>query len=128
MPSRPVRVPDELGFWEGADRHELVIQQCADCGTRRHPPVPMCGACGSLHAEYAPSEGKGRVLSWMLSHHPNRPDDPPTVVILVELDEGVRIVSNLVDPPGPGPYEELRVEVDFVDLEDAVIPVFRAQP
>jgi 3-oxo-4,17-pregnadiene-20-carboxyl-CoA hydratase alpha subunit len=128
MPSRPVRSRDELGFWEGADRHQLVIQRCADCGTRRHPPSPMCGACGSLATDYEASSGRGRVLSWMLSHHPNRPDDPPTVVILVELEEGIRVVSNLVDPPGPGPYEDLTVEVDFADQDDAVIPVFRASP
>ena len=128
MPSRPVRLRDELGFWEGADRHELVIQRCAECGTRRHPPGPMCGACGSLRTEYERSTGKGRVLSWMLSHHPNRPDDAPVVVILVELEEGIRIVSNLIDAPGPGPYEELPVEVDFIDHEDAVIPVFRPRP
>lgn len=128
MPSRPLRVQDERGFWEGADRHELVIQRCTDCGARRHPPAPMCGQCGSLNTGYEPSAGTGRVLSWMLSRHPNRPDDPPTVVILVELDEGIRVVSNLVDPPGPGPYEELLVDVDYIDHDDAVIPVFRARP
>jgi uncharacterized OB-fold protein len=125
MPSRPVTVRDELGFWEGADRRELVIQRCTGCGTRRHPPAPMCADCGSLDFTYEPVQGTGRVLSWILSRHPNRPDDPRRVVILVELDEGLRVVSNLVDPPGPGPYEDLPVEVDFVDEEDAVIPVFR---
>lgn len=86
----------------------------------------MCGACGSVASDFEASSGRGRVLSWMLSHHPNRPDDPPTVVILVEMEEGVRVVSHLVDPSGLGPYEDLAVEVDFVDQEDAVIPVFRA--
>jgi uncharacterized OB-fold protein len=64
----------------------------------------------------------------MLSHHPNRPDEPPTIVILVELEDGVRIASNLVDQAGPGPYEDLAVAVDFIDQEDAVIPVFRPAP
>lgn len=128
MPARPMRSRDEVGFWEGADRHELVIQRCPECGTRRHPPVPMCGSCGSLTAEFEPCSGRGRVVSWILSHHPNRPDDPPDVVVLIELEEGVRLVSKLVDPPGPGPYEELAVLVDFSDHDDAVVPVFRAAP
>jgi uncharacterized OB-fold protein len=86
----------------------------------------MCGACGSVTSDYEASSGRGRIVSWMMSHHPNRPDDPPTVVILVELEDGIRVVSNLVDPPGGGPYEDLAVEVEFDDQDGAVIPVFRA--
>lgn len=126
MPTRAVRSRDEVGFWEGADRGELVVQRCLTCGTRRHPPVAMCGACGSLEATWSACSGRGRVASWMLSQHPNRPDEDAVVIVLVELDEGIRVVSNLVDPPGPGPYEGLAVEVDFVDVEDATLPVFRA--
>ena len=126
MPARAVRSRDEIGFWEGADRRELVVQRCRACGVRRHPPVPMCGACGSLDSEWSACSGRGRISSWILSHHPNRPDDEPAVIVLVELDEGLRVVSNLIEPPGPGPYEGLAVQVDFVDIEEATLPVFRA--
>lgn len=126
MPARAITSRDEVGFWEGADRHELVVQQCVSCGARRHPPVAMCGECGSLDVAWSACSGRGRVASWMLSQHPNRADDDPVVIVLVELEEGVRVVSNLIAAPGPGPHEGLEVEVDFIEIEDATLPVFRA--
>ena len=124
MPSGRVSRAD-VAFLEGAEQGLLLIQRCGDCGVPRNPPVPMCGECGSVAQEYEPSPGRGRVLSWIRSRHPNRPDDPPTDVILVELEEGVRLVSNLVDVSGPGPFEGLEVVVDFRPVDGRMLPVFR---
>ncbi len=118
--------PDDAFFWDGAADDRLLIQRCADCGTLRHPPAPMCGTCGSLAWDTQEASGRGRVFSWMFSLHPNRPDDAARIVILVELDEGVRMVSNLVDPPHPGPYDDLTVEVVFRDDRGTRTPFFRA--
>ena len=117
--------PDDAFVWDAAADGRLVIQRCADCGTLRHPPAPMCGRCGSLAWDTAASGGRGRVYSWMYSLHPNRPDDEPRIVVLVQLDEGVRLVSNLVDPPHEGPYDDLPVVVDFRDVRGTRTPVFR---
>jgi uncharacterized OB-fold protein len=126
MAEAPVVAPDEVFFWDGVAEGKLLIQRCADCGALRHPPAPMCGDCGSLAWDTQPSSGRGRVYSWIESHHPNRPDEAPRIVILVELDEGVRLVSNLVDAPHAGPYEDLDVEVVFRPRDDGVtMPYFR---
>jgi uncharacterized OB-fold protein len=117
--------PDDAFFWDAVAEDRLVIQRCADCGTFRHPPAPMCGTCGSLEWDTLEASGRGRITSWIVSLHPNRPDDAPRVVILVQLDEGVRLVSNLVDAPHRGPYDDLRVVVEFRDDRGARTPFFR---
>src|SRR3954470_13202687 len=87
---RPVSRDDQF-FWVAAAEGRLVIQRCADCGTLRHPPAPMCGTCGSLEWDTAESAGRGRIVSWISSLHPNRPDDAPRIVILVQLEDGTRL-------------------------------------
>ncbi len=62
-------------------------------------------------------------MSSILSRHPNAPDETPRVIVLVELEEGVRLVSNLMDGGSP-PFEDMAVEVDFLQTDDAVVPVF----
>jgi uncharacterized OB-fold protein len=116
---------DDAFFWEAAAQGRLVIQRCADCGALRHPPAPMCGVCGSLRWDTAVSSGRGRIVTWISSIHPNRPDDEPRIVILVHLEEGTRLVSNLVDPPHAGPYDDLPVMVEFRDDRGARTPFFR---
>ncbi len=117
--------PDDAFFWDGAAEDRLLIQRCVDCGVLRHPPAPMCGNCGSLDWETLEASGRGRIYSWMFSLHPNRPDDTARIVILVQLEEGVRVVSNLVDPPHEGPYDDLDVEVEFRDDRGTRTPFFR---
>jgi uncharacterized OB-fold protein len=116
---------DDTFFWDGAAEGKLLIQRCSDCGTLRHPPAPMCGNCGSLASDAAESTGRGRVVSWMSSLHPNRPDDEPRIVVLVQLEEGTRLVANLVDAPDAGPYEDRAVHVDFRDVDGTTMPCFR---
>jgi uncharacterized OB-fold protein len=64
-------------------------------------------------------------VSWITSLHPNRPDDEPRIVVLVQLEEGTRLVANLVDPPDAGPYDERRVQVEFRDVDGTPTPCFR---
>jgi uncharacterized OB-fold protein len=123
LPRRASR--DDEFFWDAAAEGRLVIQRCADCATLRHPPAPMCGVCGSLRWDTQESSGRGRVVSWITSLHPNRPDDPPRIVVLVQLEEGTRLVSNLVDVTDDGPYDDLPVVVDFRDDRGALTPFFR---
>ncbi len=117
---------DDTLFWAGAVERELVVQRCESCGVLRHPPTPMCAACGAVGVVGATLSGCGRVLSWIFSHHPNAPDEPPRVVVLVELAEGLRVVSNLVDPLPAMGYNDLDVIVDFMEVGSAIVPVFRA--
>ncbi|MEN8184978.1 MAG: OB-fold domain-containing protein [Myxococcota bacterium] len=119
-PAKPTRLAPPLGhdnawWWEGIERGELLIQRCQACGTLRHPPRPMCGQCQSLDWEGMPSCGSGTVYSYTVLHHPKVPGyEYPLAVALVELEEGTRIVANVVgcDPEAleVGMKVECRIE------------------
>ncbi|MFF9406143.1 bifunctional MaoC family dehydratase N-terminal/OB-fold nucleic acid binding domain-containing protein [Streptomyces anandii] len=134
---RPVVNRDNAGFWEGVERGRLLIQRCTGCGTLRHPWLPGCNACGCLEWDTVESSGEGTVFSYVVMHHPPFPAfDPPYAVVLVELAEGVRMVSNVVGVP----YDKVRigmpVEAEFRrygtdagagDESPFVLPVFRVR-
>jgi uncharacterized OB-fold protein len=112
-------------FWTGVAEHRLLIQRCASCGTLRHPGVPMCGACQSLDWDTQDASGRGTILTWIVSRHPTEPDAEPRVVALVELEEGVRLVSNIVDA-APGTVDNgLPVELTFATYDEVTLPQFR---
>ena len=132
-PPRPVPDPDISGapFWEAAARHELVLQTCASCGTIRHPPRPMCPVCNSMEYTFEQASGRGRIWSWVIAHAPVLPSfaqKVPYNVVVVELDEGVRMVGNLFDVDNDAIEEGMPVTVDFDDVEEGVsLPVWRPQ-
>jgi uncharacterized OB-fold protein len=126
----PIPNQDDAFFFEGAAEGRLLIQRCADCGTVRHPPAPMCARCGSLVADSIESTGRGTIHSWILSRHPSQPDAEPRVVVLVDLEEGTRLVSNLVDVPLDAVETGQAVEVCFVTYDTGegttlALPQFR---
>jgi uncharacterized OB-fold protein len=116
---------DDRYFWDGVQRHELLLQRCAECHTLRHPPVPMCGRCHSLEWDTQPARGRGAVHSWILSHHPTEPDAEPRIVVLVDLEEGVRFVSNLLDVDAADVRNEMPVELCFAEIDGVLLPQFR---
>ncbi|WP_275562889.1 OB-fold domain-containing protein [Streptomyces sp. 5-6(2022)] len=124
---RPVINRDNAGFWEGVARHQLLIQRCLDCATPRFPWLPGCGACGSQRWEAVEASGAGTVFSYVVMHHPPFPAfDPPYAVALIELAEGVRMVSDITGVP----YDKVRigmpVELEFLRVDEELeLPVFR---
>ena len=89
---------DTAFFWEGTAAGELRIQHCPACGTLRHPPGPMCPSCGADKPDYIVASGRGEVFSYVVHHHPQVPGKTlPFVVALVELEEGVRMLGELID-------------------------------
>ena len=93
---RPAVGRDNAFFWEGVEQGELRIQQCGGCGVLRHPPAPMCGGCGSTEHGYVVASGSGVVYSHVTHHYPPLPGvDLPHTVLLVELEEGVRVITEL---------------------------------
>ncbi|MFF1447535.1 bifunctional MaoC family dehydratase N-terminal/OB-fold nucleic acid binding domain-containing protein [Streptomyces sp. NPDC058274] len=125
---RPVINRDNAAFWEGVGRHRLLIQRCEGCGTLRFPWLPGCNACGCLEWDAVEASGEGTVYSYVVMHHPPFPAfDPPYAVGLIELAEGVRIVSNVVGVP----YDEVRigmpVRLRFERYDEELeLPVFSA--
>jgi len=98
----PQVTPDTAFFWAGTAAGELRIQRCAACGALRHPPGPMCPACGiPSDGSYLVAAGTGEVFSYVVHHHPPVPGKRlPLVVALVQLPEGVRMVGEM---PGVRP-------------------------
>lgn len=99
---RPWSPPGELtrGFWDAAAEHRLVIQRCDECGTWRHYPQERCPQCTSDAWTWQAVSGRGTIYTFTVTHqafHPYWADRVPYAVATIELDEGVRLVSDL--PP-----------------------------
>jgi uncharacterized protein len=116
---------DDEYFWAGVDQDRLLVRRCIECSLLQHPPTPMCPRCGSVQWDVQELAGRGFVYSWIVSRHPTRPEDSPRIVALIELDEGMRLVSNLrgIDPADV--RNGMRVEVGFGAIDGVKLPQFR---
>jgi hypothetical protein len=125
----PQVTPEMRPFWEAARRHELVVQRCRGCGTHRFPARDICSRCLSREAGWVRVSGRGTVFSWATMHqvyHPGFAADVPYAVIVVELEEGARLVSNLVACAPGEIVAGMPVEVVFEDVTPEVtLPKFR---
>lgn len=138
VPDRPQPDPSALteGFWAAAREHRLVVQRCDGCERLRHYPTPMCPECHSEAWTWTPLSGGGVVYTFTVTHqafHPAWADRVPFAVTTIELDEGVRMVSDL--PPDDVDRVAIgaRVECWFEDhhLDDGTtfaFPRFRLAP
>jgi uncharacterized OB-fold protein len=121
--------PDMAPFFEAAHRHELVVQRCAKCRALRFPARAICSRCLAREASWAPMSGRGTVFSFAIMHqavHPGFAAEVPYAVVVIELEEGVRLLSNLVDCPLADLRIGLPVEVVFDDVTaDVTLPKFR---
>ncbi len=129
---RPVINRDNAGFWQGISAHRLLIQRCGACGTLRFPWLPGCNACGSSEWETVEASGEGTVFSYVVMHHPPFPafstsgEAGPYAVALVELAEGVRMVSNMVGVPCEKVRVGMAVRLEFLRADPELeLPVFR---
>jgi uncharacterized OB-fold protein len=121
----PVPDADDQFFWDGVAAHTLLLERCASCKTKRHPPSPMCAVCLSTERETFEATGRATVYSWIASHHPSEPDAEPRIVALVELEEGVRLVTNLQDVALGDVRPGMPVELFFAEVDGTVLPQFR---
>ncbi len=119
---QPAPAVDGLGaeFWEAADRHELVVQQCNACSTFQWGPEWICHQCHSYDLGYAGVSGRGRIFSWERVWHPVHPalqQATPYLVVLVELPDAgnVRMVGNLLGEPTQDVAIGAEVEAVFED-------------
>ncbi len=100
-PAKPLPKLDPVskGFWDLANRGRLSVQRCDGCGDRHYPGAPVCPRCLSKEQSWEPVSGRGTLLSWVRFHRAYWDGfvaDIPYVVILVGLEEGPVMVSNLV--------------------------------
>jgi uncharacterized OB-fold protein len=115
-------------YWDGLSAGELKLQSCADCGSLRYPDAPCCPECLAVEYSWRPVSGKATLWSWIVMHQryfEAFDELRPYLVAQVKLDEGVLMISSLVDPP-----EDLQIDVplqvEFVASPSGrVIPKFR---
>jgi len=132
QPAPPFPTTDALTepFWAGARAGKLVIQRCPDCGLYIHLPRPVCRRCQSMDVAHEEVSGRGTVYSFTETRkafHPFFVDRIPYLVVVVELEEqpGLRLVSNLVGVAEPDVRFGMPVTVGFEQLApELTIPVF----
>jgi uncharacterized OB-fold protein len=126
---RPYIDFDNQGFWDGVKERKLVFQRCRDCGLFVHRPRPMCPRCLSTSKEWVPSEGKGKVYCWVNFVYANVAYPGikvPYPVAVIEMIEGVRMISNLQGIEPGDVYIGMPVEVVFDEIaDDLTLPKFK---
>lgn len=128
---RPVMDRWTTPFWEGASRHELVIEQCQSCGHYIHPPFPECTVCRSPAVGFVKVSGRGTIHQRAIVESAvvtGFEDDVPYACLTVELVEqpGLIVAGNLIDAPPREAVIGRAVEVAFLTESDGFTrPVFR---
>jgi len=122
--------PESRPFWAAARRHELVLPKCRACGTLFYYPRAACPSCLSSDLDWQRVSGRGRLNTFTVVHRglPNFALGTPYVIAMVDLDEGPRLMTNLIDvDPDPAKLAiGMALEVVFRDLSDDVaLPLFR---
>ena len=129
--TKPVPRPDEASqpFFDGAKQHNLMVQRCTSCGTLMWPVKHWCFHCMSMELEWTQVSGRGTLYSFTLMHqvyHPAFASEVPYNIAEVDLEEGLRILSNIVDCPNADLNIGMPLLVTFEDVSDNVtVPKFR---
>jgi len=130
-PAKPLPQLEGLAgeFYDWCDKRELRFQRCRGCRAWRHVPRDLCAECNSWDWDWEPSSGRGTVFTWTVVNramHPAFVNDAPFAAVVVELEEGVRLLSHVVDCPPDALEIGLPVEVVFETTSDEVtLPKFR---
>ncbi len=124
---RPALTQDNAFFFEGTQAGQLLIQRCASCATLRHPPRPACAACGSFEWDTVESSRKATIFSFVVVHHPQVPSfDYPLPIATVELEEGTRLVVDVIGATGDELAIGMPGTVELVAVDDELtLPMFR---
>ena len=125
----PTPTPDTEPYWEGTRRGELRLQRCASCSNVFFYPRSACPRCGSSEVAWFTATGHGRLHTYVISHRaaPGFEDEVPYAIAVVELEEGPRLLTNIVGVSNtPEALElDMDLEVDFEPRGDQAVPVFR---
>ena len=129
--SKPLPVATEWSrpYWEGARQHKLLLKKCGNCGEIDHPPYLFCTNCMAEEHEWIEASGKGTLYSYAINTF-GVPfpfwDDMPYVLAIIDLDEGPRVISNIVECDLDRLENQMRLEVVFDDVSPEVtLPKWR---
>src|SRR5258706_850271 len=121
--------PEAKHAWDGTQAGDLRLQRCDACAIVYSPPRPFCPACASRKVSVFKASGKAKLYSYVIHHRPVPGFTPPYAIAVVELDEGPRMMSNIVDCPQTPEALELamKLQVAFEKLSDNITrPLFRS--
>lgn len=125
----PVKTPENAPYWESAKAHALKLPRCSSCGHFRHPPADHCSSCLSDEAEWREVSGRGTLYSFTIVHQrydPSFADSLPYNIAVVELEEGPRLVSNVVDVDNQSLRVGMPLTITYDDITDEfTLPKFR---
>ncbi len=129
-PRRPLPrpTPETQHFWDGTRERELRLQRCDACGKVYFPPRPFCPGCASREVSVFKASGRGILYSYVINHRAAPGFEPPYSIAVVELDEGPRMMTNIVGTPQtPEALQlDMPVEVVFERFGDEItLPLFR---
>ena len=125
----PQATPETQPFWDATARGELHLQRCRPCDAHYFPPRPFCPTCQSEDVAWEPVSGRGRLHTYVINHRPapGFEEEAPYAIALVELDEGPRLMANVVGVPATPEALVLDMEltVTFEDQGGMQVPKFR---
>jgi uncharacterized OB-fold protein len=125
----PRPTPETRPYWDGAAAGELRIPRCRPCGEPFMYPRAHCPRCASADIEWIKASGRARLHSYLIAHHPAKgfEDEAPYAVAVVELEEGPRMMSNIVGVPNDPEHLvlDMELEVVFDKHGDVAVPKFR---
>jgi uncharacterized OB-fold protein len=128
----PAVTEDGAPYWEGCRQGELRVQRCDACGHVRFPPALVCPKCLAAEHTWIATSGKARIYSFIVVHRPQHPGffaDAPYNVAIVELAEGIRLHTNIVDCANEDLRIGMPVVVTFQKVDDEItLPKFRPAP
>lgn len=124
---QPTVYPETRFYWEGAKAGQLMLQRCTPCDRAYFPPRPFCPECGSRDVTVVQASGRATLHSYVINHMPAPGYEPPFTVAAVTLEEGPRMMTNIVDcPADPAALTlDMPLEVTFEARGDMAVPVFR---
>ena len=124
----PQPSPETQHFWEGTKAGELRLQRCDACSHVYFPPRPFCPSCASREVSVFAASGRAKLYSYVINQRPHPAFDGPYAIAVVELDEGPRMMSNIVETEQtPEALQlDMSLEVTFEQLSDDIsLPLFR---
>lgn len=124
----PQPTPDTKPFFDALRQHKLLVQRCNACAIAYYYPRPFCPHCLSDDVAWEEASGKGTLYSFVINHRSPPGFDAPYIIAVVQLDEGPRMMTNLVGiEPDPEMVRcDMAVEIVFDDVTDTMtLPRFR---
>lgn len=124
--AEPRPTPETEPYWEGCAAGELRLQRCTTCDAHYFPPRPFCPTCLSDEVEWEALSGRGKLHTYVINHRAAPGFEAPYAIAVVQLDEGPRMMTNLVgiDPTPEALVLDMALQVSFETRGDIQLPVF----